>query len=276
MPAPTAHRALLSGLPSGLPIGLRHPLLKTIRKAIQKGGLTEEGFCVAESFHLLEEALRAELHIAAIVVSESVRSTVESRVKGLNNVPLYQLPDRDFDELAATENSQGVISLVRPPTWTLDQLFLGTALVVVLDGLQDPGNAGTIVRSAEAFGATGVLAIKNTVNLHNPKCLRASAGSLFRLPCVQGVEEEMARAALAQRKLECYSTVPTGGKSIYQTDLTRNTAFIIGSEGRGVSQRLRSSSLDLVIPTSGVESLNAAVAASILLFEARRQRSAGN
>ena len=268
MPVPTAHRAL--------PIGLRHPLLKTIRKAVQKGGLTEEGLCVAESFHLLEEALGAELHIAAIVVSESVRSTVESRVKGLSSIQLYQLPDRDFDELAATENSQGVISLVRPPAWTLDQLFRGTALVVVLDGLQDPGNAGTIVRSAEAFGATGVLAIKGTVNLHNPKCLRASAGSLFRLPCVQGVEEEMARAALAQRKLECYSTVPTGGKSIYQADLTTGTAFIIGSEGRGVSQRLRSSALDLVIPTSGVESLNAAVAASILLFEARRQRSASN
>ncbi len=258
-----------------LPIGLRHPLLKTIRKGVQKGALTDEGFAVAESFHLLEEALRAELEIAAIVVSESVRSTVESRVKGLNSVQIYRLPDRDFDELASTENSQGVISLVRPPTWTLDQLFRGTALVIVLDGLQDPGNAGTIVRSAEAFGATGVLALKGTVNLHNPKCLRAAAGSLFRLPCVQGVEMEMACAALAQRKVDCYATVPQGGKSIYQADLSAKTALIIGSEGRGVSQRLRDSAIDLVIPTTGVESLNAAIAASILLYEARRQRSAG-
>ncbi len=265
MTGSTPHRAL--------PIGLRHPLLKTIRKGVQKGGLTEEGLAIAESFHLLEEALRAELEIVAVVVSESVRSTVESRVKGLNGIQLYHLPDRDFDELASTENSQGVISLVRPPAWTLDQLFRGTALVIVLDGLQDPGNAGTILRSAEAFGATGVLALKGTVNLHNPKCLRAAAGSLFRLPCVQGVELEMALAALAQRKVESYATVPHSGKSIFQADLTAKTALIIGSEGRGVSQRLRDSAIDLVIPTTGVESLNAAIAASILLYEARRQRS---
>lgn len=260
--------------PRALPIGLRHPLLKTIRKGIQKGALTEEGFCVAESFHLLEEALRSEREVTAIVVSESVRSTVESRVKGLSGIQLFHLPDRDFDDLASTENSQGVISLVRPPSWTLDQLFRGSALVIVLDGLQDPGNAGAIARSAEAFGATGLLAIKGTVNLHNPKCLRASAGSLFRLPCIQGVEEEMARAALAQRKVDCYATVPSGGKSIDQANLTTRTALIIGSEGRGVSQRLRDSALDLVIPTTGVESLNAAIAASIILYEARRQRSA--
>lgn len=278
MPAPP-HQPDGARQQRALPIGLRHPLLKTIRKAVQKGALTEDGLCIAESFHLLDEALRAELEIAAIVVSESVRSTVEGRVKGLKSVQLFHLADRDFDELASTENSQGVITLVRPPAWTLDQLFRGTALVVVLDGLQDPGNAGTILRSAEAFGATGVLAIKGTVNLHNPKCLRASAGSLFRLPCIQGVEEEMARAALAQRKVECYSTVPAvaaGGKSIYQAGFTARTALIIGSEGRGVSPGLRAHSLDLFIPTTGVESLNAAIAASILLFEARRQRSAGS
>ncbi len=255
-------------------IGLHHALLKSIRKGIQKGSLTDDGYCVAESFHLLEEALRAECQLAAVVVSESVRSTVERRVKGLRDVRVYQLPDRDFNELAATENSQGVISLVRPPAWTLDQLFRGTALVVVLDGLQDPGNAGTILRSAEAFGATGVLAVKGTVNLYNPKALRASAGSLFRLPCIQGVEAEMARAALSQRKVDTYAAMPGGGKSLYDVDLTRKTALIVGSEGRGVGQDLRTAALDLVIPTNGVESLNAAIAASIVLYEARRQRSA--
>ncbi|MBY0508381.1 MAG: RNA methyltransferase [Bryobacteraceae bacterium] len=265
MPASKIQRAL--------PIGLRHPLLKSIRKGIQKGGLTDEGWAVAESFHLLEEGLRAELEISAIVVSESVRYTVEGRVSGLGHVPIYYLPERDFADLASTENSQGVISLLRPPAWTMEQLFRGTALVVVLDGLQDPGNAGAIVRSAEAFGATGVLALKGTVNLHNPKCLRAAAGSLFRLPCVQGVEDEMARAALAQRKVEAYATVPQGGRSIYSVNLTTSSALIIGSEGRGVSQRLRDAAFDLHIPTAGVESLNAAIAASIFLYEARRQRS---
>jgi TrmH family RNA methyltransferase len=141
---------------------------------------------------------------------------------------------------------------------------------VVLDGVQDPGNAGTIVRSAEAFGATGVLAIKGTVNLFNPKSLRASAGSLFRLPYVQGCEVEMALTALAG--MAGYATVVTGGQPIGEADFTVPAAVIIGSEARGVSQAWRDASRSVMIPTSGVESLNAAVAASIVLYEASRQR----
>lgn len=240
-------------------IGLHHQLLKSIRKGIQKGGLTEDGFCVAEGFHLLHEAERAGCEITAMVVAESVAKTFGGR-------EVHELPDRDFHELASTENSQGVISLVRPPAWSVEDLLRGTALVVVLDGLQDPGNAGTIVRSAEAFGATGVLALKGTVNLYNPKCLRASAGSVFRLPCVFGDDVPFLC------DVTCYATVPSGGMPIYQADFTKPTALIIGSEGRGVSARLRESATDLVIPTKGVESLNAAIAASILLFEASRQR----
>jgi TrmH family RNA methyltransferase len=247
---------------------LRHPLLTNIRKGIQKSALTEDGFCIAESFHLLDEALSADREIAAIVVSESVRAAVEGRDTG--RTPIYSLPAHDFAGLAATDNSQGVISLIRPPAWTIDQLFAGNALVVVLDGVQDPGNAGTIIRSAEAFGATGVLAIKGTVNLHNPKCLRASAGSVFRVPYVQGAEA----AVLLEQNLACYATVASGGQSIYEADLTASAAIVIGSEGRGVSAGLRNSAINLVIPTTGVESLNAAIAASILLCEARHQRSA--
>lgn len=243
------------------PIGLRHPLLTTIRKGIQKG--LHDGFCVAEGFHLLEEAERARCEVGAIVVAESVAGRFAHR-------EVYQLPDRDFHELAATEHSQGVISLVRPPAWTIDQLFSGTALVVVLDGLQDPGNAGTIVRSAEAFGASGVLAIKGTVNLYNPKSLRASAGSLFRLPCVQGFDEEAALGALAA--VTCYATVANGGQPIGEAALAAPAALIIGGEARGVSPALRGGSRKVMIPTTGVESLNAAVAASIVLYEASRQR----
>src|SRR6202035_4126314 len=91
-----------------------------------------------------------------------------------------------FRDLSSTETPQGVIALVRPPAWTLDQILSGCALVVVLDGVQDPGNAGAILRAAEAFGATGAVFLKGTVNPYNPKCLRGSAGSVFRLPLVLG------------------------------------------------------------------------------------------
>ena len=96
---------------------------------------------------------------------------------------------------------------MRPPAWTLPQLFRGRSLVVVLDGLQDPGNAGTIARAAEAFGATGMLFLKGTVSPFNAKTLRASAGSLFRVPFVHGLDAALARAALQQNKIEMYAGV---------------------------------------------------------------------
>jgi TrmH family RNA methyltransferase len=144
--------------------------------------------------------------------------------------------------------------------------------VVVLDGLQDPGNAGAILRAAEAFGATGVLGLKGTVNPYNPKAVRASAGSVFRVPLVWGIEASEALATLQQQRLDLYAAVPSARRLLSEADLRRGCAFIIGSEGRGVSEALRAASTELRIPTSGVESLNAAVAAAILLYEARRQR----
>ncbi len=98
------------------------------------------------------------------------------------------LPDALLQSISGTETSQGVMALVKPPEWKLEQLFRGRPLVVVLDGLQDPGNAGAIVRAAEAFGATGALFLKGAASPYNPKTLRASAGSLFRVPFLAGVD----------------------------------------------------------------------------------------
>ncbi|MGB9605249.1 MAG: TrmH family RNA methyltransferase [Bryobacteraceae bacterium] len=252
---------------------LANPLLKQVRRAVQRGGLTRDGCCVAETFHLLEEALRSQCDIRAVLAAESVRSSVEGRLGGLSNPRLYVLSDHLFETIATTETSQGVITLLRPPAWALAQVFQGQSLVVVLDGLQDPGNAGAILRAAEAFGATGVLALKGTVNLYNPKAVRASAGSIFRVPVVCGLEEAQALAALQQQRLELYAATPGGKPRLTDVDLTRRCAFIIGSEGRGIRERLRSAATELSIPTTGVESLNAAIAAAILLYEARRQRT---
>ena len=182
------------------------------------------------------------------------------------------LPDDLFRSVSATESSQGVMALVRPPHWSVEQLFRGQSLTVVLDGLQDPGNAGAILRAAEAFGATGVAFLKGTVSPYNPKCLRASAGSVFRVPLVAAMDPHLLLAAVEQRKVELFALIPKGVQELREADFTRKCALIIGSEGRGVSERLRSKALDLRIPTTGVESLNAALAAGIVLYEARKQR----
>jgi RNA methyltransferase, TrmH family len=146
-----------------------------------------------------------------------------------------------------------------------------------LDGLQDPGNAGSILRAAEAFGATGVLFLKGAVSPYNPKTLRASAGSLFRLPFLAAADPALALAALREYGVELYASVPAraGGRvrSPGAADLSRRCALIVGNEAHGVSAAWRAAAQEISIPTTGVESLNAAVAAGILLYEARRQRS---
>lgn len=250
-----------------------NPLLRDVRRAISRGTLTEQGCCVAESFHLLEEALRSDCEVRVVLASDAVQSTIESHVRRLNGVRVVVIADGLFQEIAGTEAPQGVIALVQPPVWNLDELFRGRSLAVALDGVQDAGNAGTIVRSAEAFGATGVMFLKGTVSPFNPKTLRAAAGSLFRVPFVFGLDAELAQAALRQKKLEVYAGVPGARKSLAQVDLTRKCALIVGSEGWGVSDAFRGSAQELAIPTTGVESLNAAMAATVLLYEAHRQRS---
>ena len=254
-----------------------NPLLKDVRRAMVRGGLTSEGLCVAESFHLLEEALRSDCAVKTVLAAESVLSAAEAHVRRLPGVRVMVMPDALFQRVSGTENSQGVTALVQPPEWKLEQLFRGCPLVVVLDGLQDPGNAGAIVRAGEAFGATGVLFLKGSVSPYNPKTLRASAGSLFRLPFLHGVDAALARAALQQNSVALYAGVParprTPSRPLADVDLAARCAVIIGNEARGVSGALRSAAQDVSIPTVGVESLNAAVAAGILLYEARRQRA---
>ncbi len=249
-----------------------NPLLKEVRRAIVRGTLTREGCCVAEGFNLLEEALRSDCRVEAVLAAESVRSAVESHVRRLAGLRVVVLPDNLFRDLSGTEAPQGVLALARPPQWNLVQLFRGKALVAVLDGVQEPGNAGAVLRAAEAFGATGVLLVKGSVSPYNPKAVRASAGSVFRVPLVAGLDAALTRATLERHRLDIYAAMPAGRKPLGEADLTRKCALIVGSEGRGVSEKLRAGSLELRIPTSGVESLNAAMAATVLLYEAHRQR----
>jgi TrmH family RNA methyltransferase len=251
----------------------KNPLLKEVRRASVRGSLTTDGLAVAEGFHLLEEALCSRCELPVVIAAASVKTTVTAHVRGLRHTRLVVVSDRNFEKLASTETPQGVIALVRPPAWTLDQLLRGRPLVVLLDGIQDPGNAGAILRAAEAFGATGTAFLTGSVSPYNPKTLRASAGSLFRLPMVASVDENLLAAALEQKRVRLFAAHPRAEKLAFDADLTGACAVVIGAEGRGVSPMLERRSIGIRIPTSGVESLNAAVAAGVLLYEASRQRA---
>jgi TrmH family RNA methyltransferase len=248
-----------------------NPLLKDVRKALARGGLTSHGYCVAETFHLLEEALHSRCRVRTVIVSENVHKNAQSLLHAQPDVRLITVSDKLLDATADVATSQGVLALVDPPAYTIDQIFTPQSLVLILDGLQDPGNLGTILRSAEAFGATGLILLKGTVSPFNPKALRASAGSIFRVPFVHGVEESQALEAVRANHVDLFAAVPNQNT---RADLTKPCAIVIGSEGRGVSPNLHKNAQQVSIPTTGVESLNAAVSAAILLYEARRQRSA--
>jgi TrmH family RNA methyltransferase len=229
---------------------------------------------VAEGFHLLEEALRGPCATRAVLVSESAAEAAQLRA-GSRTHRSVVVPDKLFQTIASTETSQGVIALVEPPVWRMEQVFAGQTLAVVLDGLQDPGNTGAIVRAAEAFGATGVLFLKGSASPFHPKVLRASAGSLFRVPFLAGLEAVAAAANLREQGLVIYAAMPwTGHERLAgKTDFSRRCALVIGNEGHGVSDSLSAIAEPVAIPTAGVESLNAAMAASVLLYETRRQRT---
>jgi TrmH family RNA methyltransferase len=250
-----------------------NPLVKDVRRAIARGGLTSQGWCVAETRHLLQEALRSRCPVKHVLAAESARAALPP----LEGVRVAILPDALLQKISATETSQGVIALVEPPVWNLEQLLGERALVVVLDGLQDPGNAGAIVRAAEAFGASGMLFLKGTASPFNPKTLRASAGSLFRVPLVYGMDGDVARAALEHHGVKIYAALPARAgaevRAASDADLRSASALIIGNEARGVSAEWSGVAAGVSIPTVAVESLNAAMAAGILLYEARRQRS---
>src|SRR5260370_25169177 len=230
-----------------------NPLSKDVRRSIARGTLTERGLCVAETFHLLEEALRSDCEVKHVLASETVLSAAEAHVRGLHGVKVAVLPEALFGSIAGTETSQGVMALVKPPEWKLEHLFRGCPLVVVLDGIQDPGNAGTIARAAEAFGATGILFLKGSVSPYNAKTLRASAGSLFRVPFLHGLDASLARAALAQNKVELFAGVPANSKkpvkALTFVDLTARCGLVIGSEAHGVSSVMRGAAMDISIPT---------------------------
>jgi RNA methyltransferase, TrmH family len=240
----------------------KNPLLKEVRRLAAGGapGGSPNGdrLVLAEGPRLLDEAVRSGIAIHAVILAESATET-----SGLGDTRVVRVLDSLFNKLASTESPQGVLALVRLPEWTAEDLLKGTPLVVVLDGVQDPGNAGAILRTAEAFGATGAVFLKGTVSVSNPKCLRASAGSAFRVPMIHEIPAG----------LELYAADPRAELDVSKARLDRACAIIIGGEGSGVRPELAARATGLKIPTSGVESLNAAVAAGILLYEARRQRS---
>ena len=259
----------------------QNPRLKQLRRALTqplresgRGGRILAGI---EGPNLLDEALRAGLRIHCVFVAQGGEDLLETLTLAVETEVLL-LPRSLLDSVLTTEAPQPIAALVEPPDWTwahfLDSHRKTASLVLVLAGLQDPGNLGAILRSAEAFGADGVISLPGTVSAWNPKAVRASAGSVFRLPLLTaGCEECFMHLRKANVKI--WTTTVHAAEPADLVNLAGPIALLIGNEGSGVPDELAARCDGaLTIPCPGpVESLNASVAASVLLYEAARQRS---
>jgi RNA methyltransferase, TrmH family len=249
-----------------------------IRDLHRRRGRERRGLALAEGVRLVEEALDAGLPLRGAAISPALEGT--TRGKSLKSalerrgVRVEAVSDGELEELADTEHPQGVVAVVEPRHWSLDDIAPAPgAPVLVLDGVQDPGNVGTILRSALGLGAAGVIALKGTADITNPKVLRGSMGALFRLPAVAADVESYLSWAGA-RRVETWVTATDG--SVIEPGAVRDhqsaIALVLGNEGAGVSPSLAAAASRRVAIrlARGAESLNVAVAAAILLREVAR------
>lgn len=242
--------------------------VRALRAALQR---RSNGSIGIEGFHLIREAI-ASGHVLTMLFVREDRQSVLQEVPADAADEVVVLSADAFDSAAATEHAQGVAALMPKPT-ALYTPRTGD-LLVVADGLQDPGNLGTLIRSAEAFGAAAVALGANTVDPWNGKCLRAAAGAAFRLPLPR--LDDGLQGALRAVQARIVAAVAHGGTAAHLTDLRGTCVLIIGNEAAGVSAAMLDvADARITIATSGpTESLNAAVAGSLLLYEAFRQRTA--
>ena len=256
--------------------GRHNALVKELRAAFAHGELTPDGYCAIEGMRVLDEAIRSGLKFKAVFFRASAENRAERLLPQLAaHVETLLLPDKLFASAVPSETPQGVAALVRCKPFKLEDVLEKSQAgpLVAIAGVQDPGNLGTILRSAEAFGAGGVLLGEGTVSPFNSKVIRASAGSVFRLPIVQG-KLAGALGQMRERGLRLIATSSHKGTPLDHATLAGPLAIFIGSEGAGLPQDLLREMTEIVaIPHSpNVESLNAGVAASIVLYEAARQK----
>jgi RNA methyltransferase, TrmH family len=247
--------------------------VKELRAGLSRGVRTVHNHIAVEGLHLVQEAVKSGLNLDTVFLQEGNEELLQQFPSGSAEVLI--LTEDVFLSATVTEHPQGVAALVGAPQFTVQTMFPtapGPApLVVIAAGLQDPGNLGTLVRSAEAFGATGMILLPGTVSLWNAKTLRASSGSAFRLP-VLALTADAAFTALHDQGVRIFAAVARDGDS--EADLRGPSALLVGNEGSGLPEAwIAQADARVTIPFTGaVESLNAAIAGSVLLYDAMRQR----
>lgn len=245
-----------------------YKLIKALsRKKVRKNS----GLFFMEGTRLLEEAINKGVKIKYLIINE----TAENVPKINQDCQVLRLPNNLFKKISETVSPQGIIAVAKQIEISLTDIILGeNPLIVVLNGLQDPGNLGTIIRSSAAAGVTAVLLTGGTVDLYNPKVIRSTMGSLFQVPIVNGLDDDEAVRWLNDHSLNIMVADLDSKEYYYSVDLKKPLALVIGNENRGPNDIWKIAAYKKIkIPILGfTESLNASVAAGIILYDAVRQR----
>lgn len=257
---------------------MSNSLVSTVRDLGRKRGRERRGLALAEGVRLVEEALAAGVPIKGAVAGPALEAT--ARGKSLKaalaaaGVPLHEVSSADLAQLADTDTPQGIIAVIAPRRWDVAHITLAPRdTVLVLDAVQDPGNVGTMIRTAFSLGAGAVVALTGSADLSNPKVIRGTMGSIFRLPCAASTTEEFLGWAREQQ-LEIWvgdadgEVIRKSGSALRAA----RVALVVGNEGAGVSDAIRTAaSRRVAIPLAeGAESLSVGAAAAILLYEVLR------
>jgi len=258
----------------------RHnPILKTIRLVASGSRRAPEELVVAEGIRVLEEVHRSGCEIETVVISDrfgtSDREEALLKIWLSREIQICRADSQLFKSVSNVQTDQGAIALVRRTILTLDELPSAQSdLVLYACGIQDPGNLGTLIRTAAAAGATLACTSSRTVSVRNPKAIRASAGMFFRLPVIEHVEVSVFLRYCSLHGICAYRTDVRDGLPYTGADFASPCAILLGNEGRGIVDNALGEMKSLRIPMAeGVESMNVASAGAILFFEARRQRA---
>ncbi len=247
--------------------------IKTLSALLKKSKeRKKEHAFVAEGIKMFLEAPKEQ--VLSIYVSESFTGQKDHEFL-LDGYDYEVVFDSVFRAVSDTQTPQGIITVLKMPDYTLEQMFCSERThLLVLESIQDPGNLGTMLRTGEGAGITGVIMNRTTVDLFNPKTIRATMGSIYRVPYLVTDNIEETILTLKENGVSCYAAHLNAKAGYDAFDYKKPTAFLIGNEGNGLSSRVAElADACIGIPMEGkVESLNAAVSAAVLMYECSRQR----
>ena len=235
----------------------------------------EQGLFVAEGRKMFREAPESWIHKVYVTESLTSDEMVMEQIHRLPEEKAEIVADNVFRQMCDTKTPQGILTVLKKPEWRMEDILKGPApLIMILEDLQDPGNAGTIIRTGEGAGVSGVFLTKTCVDITNPKVIRSTMGSVYRMPFLYVEDVVSLKAELEEKGVRIFAAHLKGENSYDQESYTGGSAFLIGNEGNGLTEEAAEAADCLIrIPMCGkVESLNAAMAAGILMYEAARQR----